>query len=181
MSMQPDGTGLIPAVEPKIGEQDQAAQDEQSLQECLQIANRLLGLIQDETRALKTFDADLLLQLVTQKEALVRDLGGRLNVLRNVTNGIRFKTGHGASIAATRDIAVDWPSSETAHKRLVLREVLSEIERGNEINRIFIQGSLAYGDELLELFAPGTYGMGQEGQAERLTLNTKGLTLDKEA
>ncbi len=92
MSMQPDGTGLIPAVEPKIGEQDQAAQDEQSLQECLQVANRLLGLIQDETRALKTFDADLLLQLVTQKEALVRDLGGRLNVLRNVTNGIRFKT-----------------------------------------------------------------------------------------
>ncbi len=62
----------------------------------------------------------------------------------------------------------------------MLREVLSEIERGNEINRIFIQGSLAYGDELLELFVPGTYGIGQEGQAERLTLNTKGLALDKE-
>jgi flagellar biosynthesis/type III secretory pathway chaperone len=180
MSMQPDGTGLIPAVEPKIGGQDQAAQDEQSLQECLQVANRLLGLIQDETRALKAFDTDMLLQLVTQKEALVRDLGGRLNVLKKITNGIRSKTDHGADIATTKDIAVDWRSSETAHKRQMLREVLSEIERGNEINRIFIQGSLAYGDELLELFVPGTYGIGQEGQAERLTLNTKGLALDKE-
>jgi hypothetical protein len=62
----------------------------------------------------------------------------------------------------------------------MLRGVLAEIERGNEINRVFIQGSLSFGSEILELFVPGTYTVGQEGQAERLTPGSKGLALDKE-
>lgn len=155
--------------------------DVKMLEDCLLVANQLAGVIQDETEALKAFDTDLLLQLITKKEALVKNLGGKLNVLRQTTNGLPYGADRSQEGWATRESVENLDFSGSAAKRLMLRDVLSEIERGNEINRIFIEGSLAYGDELLELFIPGSYTVGQEGQAERLTPTTKGLALDKEA
>ena len=182
MSMQHDGMELMPKFEGSSTEQSpgQVVPDHLMVEECLLVAHRLLAAIQDETKALKEFDTDQLLQLVTQKEALVRDLGGKLNALKHITKGVQGGTDRLQGVSLGGDSAVNLSSSEVVHKRLLLRDKLAEIERGNEINRIFIEGSLSFGDEILELFVPGTYTVGQEGQAERLTPSSKGLALDKE-
>jgi hypothetical protein len=182
MSMLHDGMEFMTKHEEKPPEQTpvKVVPDLLRVEECLLVAHRLLGVVQDETKALKEFDTDHLLQLVTQKEALVRDLGCKLNALKHFGNGVQDHTDRLQGVSLSGDSAVNPSSSEVVHKRLVLRDVLMEIERGNAINRIFIEGSLSFGNEILELFVPGTYAVGQEGQAERLTPSTKGLALDKE-
>jgi hypothetical protein len=182
MAMQHDGMKYMTRLEDMPAEQTpgQVVPNLLMVEECLYVARRLLGVIQDETKALKTFDADQLLQLVTQKEALVRDLGGRLHALKKIPNGVHGGTDRLQGEAPVDDSAVNSSSIEAVRKRSMLRDLLAEIERGNEINRIFIEGSLSFGSEILELFVPGTYTVGQEGQAERLTPGSKGLALDKE-
>jgi hypothetical protein len=182
MSMQNDEMEFMSALENTPVEQNpgQVAPNLLKVEECLLVARRLLGVIQDETKALKTFDADRLLQLVTQKEALVRDLGGKLNALKSSAGGMQRGADPQQEGASAGDSALNLSSLDAVHQRSTLRGVLAEIERGNEINRVFIQGSLSFGSEILELFVPGTYTVGQEGQAERLTPGSKGLALDKE-
>jgi len=182
MSMQHDEMEFLSGLENTPAEQNsgQVVPNLLKVEECLLVARRLLGVIQDETKALKTFDTDQLLQLVTQKEALVRDLGGKLNALKSSAGGMQRGADPRQGGASAGDSALNVSSLDAVHQRSMLRGVLAEIERGNEINRVFIQGSLSFGSEILELFVPGTYTVGQEGQAERLTPGSKGLALDKE-
>jgi flagellar biosynthesis/type III secretory pathway chaperone len=182
MTREPDRAMMIQTAGTTEGNQQHLAwQAGGALDECLLVASQLLSVLREETTALQTFDSDLLLRLITQKEALVRDLGGKLNALKSDPDPHRQALNPPGSADVSGIPPHDPADPGDPRKRLILREVLLEIERGNQINRIFIEGSLTYGQDLLDLFIPGTYAIGQEGQAERLTLNTKGLALDKEA
>ena len=182
MTWEPDGAVMVqtPGTAGE-GREDPNLRNGYALDDCLLVATQLLNVVGEETKALNVFNSDLLLRLITQKEALVRELAAKLNTLMSDTGVPRQAA---AASGEADDIAGQsphtWMAPEVAHKRPMLKEILRQIERNNEVNRIFIEGSLTYGQELLELFIPGTYGVGQEGQAERLTPNTKGLALDKE-
>jgi len=182
MTREPDRAVMIQKAGATEGdEQHLALPPRCTLDECLLGADQLLGVLREETTALQRFDSDLLLRLITRKEALVRDLGSKLNALKSDPDVHRQASEQPGSTDVT-GISPHTPvDRDDLRKRSMLREVLLEIERGNQINRIFIEGALTYGQGLLDLFIPGTYAIGQEGQAERLTLNTKGLALDKEA
>jgi flagellar biosynthesis/type III secretory pathway chaperone len=182
MTREPDGAVMVQAPNTAgEGREDSSLRSGNALDDCLSAATQLLNVVGEETKALHVFNSDLLLRLITQKEALVRELVVNLNTLKSSAGLPRAAAGPSGG---TDDIAGLSPhplmAAEVAHKRPMLKEILRQIERNNEVNRIFIEGSLTYGQELLDVFIPGTYGVGQEGQAERLTPNTKGLALDKE-
>ena len=182
MTREPDGAVMVqtPGTAGESGE-DSSLRKGHALDDCLLAATQLLNVVGEETKALHAFNSDLLLRLITQKEALVRELAFKLNTLKS-NAGLPRQAANPSGGAD--DIAGLSPhtlmASEVAHKRPMLKEILRQIERNNKVNQIFIEGSLTYGQELLDLFIPATYAVGQEGQAERLTLNTKGLALDKE-
>ncbi len=182
MTAESDGAPTAPALDQSAGAHQLAvAQLGCGVDDCLLVANQLRVVLGEETRALRAFDSDLLLQLITQKDALVRDLGTKLAALVRDADVDCHQADKPAGINATLTSSPIATDSESGLKRQRLREILAEIERGNEVNRILIEGSLSYGLELLELFVPGTYAVGQEGQAERLQPSTKGLALNKEA
>lgn len=182
MTREPDGAVMVQTPS-TAGEnrKDSSLRNGNVLDDCLLAATQLLNVVGEETKALHVFNSDLLLRLITQKEALVRELAIKLSTLKSNAGLPRQAAG---SSGGAEDIAGPAPhtlmAAEVAHKRPMLKEILRQIERNNEVNRIFIEGSLTYGQELLDVFIPGTYGVDQEGQAERLTPNTKGLALDKE-
>jgi flagellar biosynthesis/type III secretory pathway chaperone len=151
-----------------------------ALDQCLSAAHQLLGLLREETLALKGFQGDRLLQLLTHKEALIADLSLRVRTI--------LPTSSQPDEAPTQPTSAPRPphpqsvtkSNRYEDKRHSLRHLLTEIEQCNRTNRIFIQGSLDYCQDLLNIFLPGTYAPGQEGQATRQMVSTKGLALNKE-
>jgi flagellar biosynthesis/type III secretory pathway chaperone len=182
MTREPDGAVMVqtPGTAGE-GREDSSFRSGNALDDCLSAANQLLNVVGEETKALHVFNSDLLLRLITQKDALVRELSAKLNALKGNVELSGRTSGASASIEVDADSSQHQPpASEVVRKRLKLKNLLSQIERNNEVNRIFIEGSLAYGRELLELFVPGTYFIGQEGQAERSSPSAKGLALDKE-
>jgi flagellar biosynthesis/type III secretory pathway chaperone len=182
MTTEPNGAVMVQTPDTAgEGRENSSLRNGHTVDDCLLAATQLLNVIGEETDALHTFNSDLLLQLITQKEALVRELAAKLNTLKNNAGLPRRAADPSGGAEHIAGLSPHKPMApEVAHENPKLREILRQIERNNEVNRIFIEGSLTYGQELLELFTPGTYVVGQEGQAERLTPNTKGLALNRE-
>jgi hypothetical protein len=151
-----------------------------ALEDCISAAQQLLTLLQEETEALKGFQSEALLSLITRKGALVKDLSGKISTLPSFRESSGRIDGHieteGANVASRPHPT----PSGTPGDRVILRKLLGEIERCNDTNRVFIEGSLIYWQDLLNLILPGIYTLDQEGQAARQTVSTKGLALNKE-
>jgi hypothetical protein len=159
------GTAAIPAV---------------SLEDCISAAHQLLSLLQEETEALKGFQCEALLPLLTRKDTLIKDISVKIGRFRSSPEPSARTDVHPEAEYAHACPQADSMLSGKQDKRVILRNLLREIERCNDTNRVFIEGSLNYWQDLLNLILPGTYTLDQDGQAARQTVISKGLALNKE-
>ncbi len=120
---------------------------------CLDCARRLHQTLEQEALVLKKFSGSELLPLIATKEFQVGELGREL---------ARLKDGR-------EKISLSGP----------LRDVLTSIERLNRSNRLFVQSSLAYWQELLSILCPAGYGPGAEAQKSG-SQTPKGLSFSRE-
>jgi len=166
------------------------------LDSCLLTARRLLSLLDEETLALKAFNSDHLVEVYPRKEALAKELMSGVKVLIGFSETRPEKASspidssavqaglsnvNGNSQAST----VENQNQQKLEKALIekkssLKQLLTEIEKQNYRNHIFIQGSLSYFQDLLSVFIPGTYGPAQQGILQKQQPTTKGLTLNRE-
>jgi hypothetical protein len=151
-----------------------------SLEDCISTAHQLLTLLQEETVALKGFQSEALMPLITRKGALVKDLSDSIGTLRSPHEPSGRIDGTPEAEGANAASRPDPTPAGTPGRRVILRKLLGEIERCNDTNRVFIEGSPIYWQDLRNLILPGIYTLDQEGQAARRTVSTKGLALNKE-
>lgn len=100
---------------------------------CLASAFRLLEVLREEARVLRRFAGEELLALVPRKEYLVSELEWELK----------------SALEAE-------PDSFNASDPLKL--LLDEIDKQNTSNKVFIEKSLLYWQDLLSIFSPPSYG-----------------------
>lgn len=149
------------------------------LDNCIVTSQRLLHVLIAEADALKTFQKERLLQVITEKEALANELANRMQSFES-SESFNKKVGEPRS-PLPGSTGIDGEERDEAHaKRGLLRELLGEIIEWNQRNRIFIQGSLGHWQELINLCLPSTYLPVQDGQAARRSIRTKGLALNRE-
>lgn len=110
------------------------------IEACVATAEQLLRTATEERRILEGFQADALLEILPQKQHLVRSLSQKL-----------------ASLEATADKA-----TIKADPRLAsLRDRLRQIEQVNQGNGVFIENTLAYYEDFLKRFIPVSYGFSE--------------------
>lgn len=131
-----------------------------NLADCEDKAQKLFEILEAESRALRKFDSALLLQLVSQKEY-------SLNVLRE---SLRLLEVH-----PTVDVAAREPG-----KLRKLKGLLSDINRLNQANAVFIEGALEYCRDLLGTLTPTAYGQSDGSHLHRYP-DCRGVTLKKKA
>jgi flagellar biosynthesis/type III secretory pathway chaperone len=103
--------------------------------ECLAAASELRELLKEEADVLSRFAGTELLWLTPRKESLINEMGWKLNSLKCL-EGEPLRISH------------------------ALKEVLSDIDRLNRSNGVFIQRSLAHWEDFLTIFSPPSYGRG---------------------
>ncbi len=108
---------------------------------CLVSAKELLDLLREESAALKVFDAESLLLLLSTKEYLVNDLSRCIRRLGWREGGSKKEDSPGAEGFAEP-----------------LREMLREIDRLNMFNRVFIEHSLDHWQQLMATMELPAYG-----------------------
>jgi hypothetical protein len=149
------------------------------LDDCIATSERLLHVLIAEAEALKTFQKDRLLQVITEKEALANELANRMKSFES-SESFNEKIGQQVS-PLPGSTGINGEERDEAHaKRGLLSELLGEIVEWNQRNRIFIQGSLGHWQELINLCLPSTYLPVQDGQTARQSIGTKGLALNRE-
>jgi hypothetical protein len=152
----------------------------QELESCIDTSERLLHILMAEAEALRTFQKERLLELIAEKEVVACELAHRVKAFESSPSFIRKNSQKplllkGSTGGDTKE-AKKWQ-----HTRLdVLRQILGEITRCNQRNRLFVQGSLSHWENLLNLCLPGTYAAGHDGQAVRQSFRAKGLSLNRE-
>jgi flagellar biosynthesis/type III secretory pathway chaperone len=160
---------------------DEAAEqgDLRPLDSCIVASEKLLQILRAEARALKAFQKEQLLQLITEKEALATELANRMKSFGSsecITKNIDQQQSPSPGSAGIGEEESD----DDQAKRGLLRGLLNEIMALNKRNHIFIQGSLIHWQQLLNLCLPSTYVPAADGQAARQSIPTKGLALNRE-
>ena len=136
----------------------------------LAMAERLLAILKAETKALKGFEKERLLQLIVEKEAAANELAAGMEALASLPSSSEQEaTG-----------ADEGKAGESHSKRAALKALLSKIVKANHRNQVFVQGSLDHWQELLALCLPGTYVFSHAGEAAKQSLPTKVLALNRE-
>jgi flagellar biosynthesis/type III secretory pathway chaperone len=130
------------------------------LNECALRADEIIGLLEEESTALRSFNSALLMQLLGRKEHLFNELRLRIE-----------------SLAADRKLNL---SQDHDSVRAPLRDRLRTIARLNEANRAFIENTLSFYQDFLNCLSPCGYVRGQEGRAERTQITMRGIALKKE-
>lgn len=128
--------------------------------ECAMIARELLDIMLKESVILKRFDSKELLEVLPEKELLLKELERKLKELQTPAKG----------------------DAMTAYQTrlLTLKRTLAEIHRTNHLNHVFVQGSLDYWQGLMTVFCPPTYCSGQGVSIRKTTVPPKGFTFSKE-
>ena len=122
--------------------------------ECLSTALELLEILEQEARILRRFAGDELLTLIPKKEYLVSELEWKLESARN----------SGADNYAVSDD---------------FKALISEINKLNTSNGVFIEKSLSYWQDLLAIFLPPSYG--PTGKASRrVPSSPRGVAFSRE-
>ncbi len=152
----------IPTAETEARSSDSGAcvDRESLLNECVQDADEIIGLLEEESGALVSFNSALLMQLLPRKEHLFNAFKERITGLPEGS--------HPASGVA-QDSA-----------RASLREQLHRIQRLNETNRAFIENTLSHYQDFMNCLCPASYGRGQEGRPERSQVAMRGVAFKKE-
>ncbi len=152
----------IPTAETEARSSDSGAcvDRESLLKECVQDADEIIGLLEEESGALVSFNSALLMQLLPRKEHLFNAFKERITGLPEGS--------HPASGVA-QDSA-----------RASLREQLHRIQRLNETNRAFIENTLSHYQDFMNCLCPASYGRGQEGRPERSQVAMRGVAFKKE-
>lgn len=131
------------------------------LEACIAKAESLLQVIGTETEILRGFKGEELLSILPRKERLSIEL-------------------RDAVLALKETIGVDKENGDDSRFGF-LKYCLEEISRINESNRVFIDGSLAYYQDLLDCIRPSGYGPEGDEAARRSSVSYKGLVFRKEA
>ncbi len=138
-------------------------------QACIDTAEQLLAVLGREAEILKSFSAKDLLEVLPKKEFLTGDLARGVKAY-----GELKERGEGLA--------------DTDPMRLRLRACLEAVGRQNETNRLFIESSLSFWGDLLEIFFPPSYGPGQMGahgqigaKSKQRPYPQKGLSFSMEA
>ncbi len=132
------------------------------LDACISKADSLLQLLKEEAEMLRKFKSDALLGILPRKERLSVELRESVLLLKE----------------QEKESGID---EKTSADYNTLRRSLKEIAQLNESNRIFINGSLTYCNELLDCYGSSGYGPGMREAARRRPINCKGLVFRKEA
>jgi len=151
----------------------------QELDNFVVTSERLLHIVRAEAEALKTFQKERLLEFIAEKEVLACELAQRIRSFES-SESFNKKIGQEGSLLSGSTGINGEERDEDHAKRGLLRELLGEINDWNQRNRIFIQGSLAHWQELLNVCLPSTYMPGQDGQAARQSIRPKGLAFNRE-
>jgi flagellar biosynthesis/type III secretory pathway chaperone len=132
----------------------------ETIDAALAAAEELLQVLEEEAEILKRFKSEELLNLLPRKELLVGELHRKMMAL-HASEGDGRKT--------------EWDSL-----RARLKSCLNGIQKLNDSNRVFIEGTLSYWQEFLDIFRrPSLYGSGCQG-AQRQAYALKGLAFSKE-
>jgi flagellar biosynthesis/type III secretory pathway chaperone len=108
--------------------------------ECLLAAQELHRVLQEEADILRRFAKADLLHVISKKEFLLNELGQKLQSLKD---------------ADEQAMSISGP----------LKDILKKIDQVNRSNRLFIQRSLGYWQDLLSIFIPSGYGRSRSGSA----------------
>lgn len=132
----------------------------ETIDAALAVAEELLRVLEEEAEILKHFKSEELLNLLPRKELLVGDLHQKMIAL---------------SASESDGRKTEWDSL-----RARLKSRLNEIQKLNDSNRVFIEGTLSYWQEFLDIFRrPSLYGSGRQG-AQNQAYALKGLAFSKE-
>jgi hypothetical protein len=130
------------------------------LNECTQQADEIILLLEEESTALRTFNSEVLMQLLGKKEHLFGKFKERIE-----------------SLAAEKDSGV---AESYDPERAPLRDRLHRIALLNQGNRAFIENTLSYYQDFLNCLCPCVYSRGQEGRPERTQVSMRGVAFKKE-
>ena len=128
------------------------------LRTCMEKAEELLQVLEEEAEELRNFQGSRLLELLPRKEALTRELFVRVQALKQESERQKIPI---------------------AGLYRALKGSLDEIVRLNRSNAVFIEGSLAYYNGLMDCVLPTSYGRGHDA-ASRRKIAVKGLAVSKE-
>jgi flagellar biosynthesis/type III secretory pathway chaperone len=132
----------------------------ETIDAALAAAEELLLVLEEEAEILKRFKSEELLNLLPRKELLVGKLHRKMVALHE---------------AESEGRDTEWDSL-----RARLKSCLNEIQKLNDSNRVFIEGTLSYWQEFLDIFRrPSLYGSGLQG-AQGQAYALKGLAFSKE-
>ncbi|MGD9503513.1 MAG: hypothetical protein AB7W37_01270 [Syntrophobacteraceae bacterium] len=124
-------------------------------------AEKTLQVLEEEADILRRFGSEELHELLPRKQELLRELHGRMAPLKLMKSKGQIN------------------GDDPARKRL--RSYIKDIRRLNEANRVFIEGTLSYWREFLDLFrSSSTYGPWPQHAARQAT-PVKGLAFSREA
>jgi flagellar biosynthesis/type III secretory pathway chaperone len=132
----------------------------ENIEDCEAKAERLFELLVAESKALRRFDSGLLLQLVSRKEYCL---------------GVLWE-----SMRSLKEHPTQGGPPEDSGRLTKLKGLLSEINRLNRANAVFIEGALEHCQDLLMTLMPTVYGQ-TEGSPSHRFLDCRGVTLKKKA
>jgi len=127
---------------------------------CHSVARELLATLQKETAILKGFRTQELLELLPDKLVLVQELGSMMKELQSSPAKSGTKPAHPEMAA--------------------LKVTLVEVKKANQLNQLFIKGTLEYWQGLMALFCPSTYGNPLGPAPHKAALPPRGFTFSKE-
>lgn len=138
----------------------QVRNGEQSLNECQLKAEQLIQVLSAESEALKRFDSELLLKLVSQKEYSIRVLCDSIHAFRHCPS----------------------PGEDEANSRSLttLHALLADIKRLNDANREFIETSLSHYQSFLTMILPTVYDQ-SEGNPAHPIVDFRGVAIKRKA
>lgn len=132
----------------------------ENIEDCEAKAERLFELLVAESEALRRFDSALLLQLVPRKEYCL---------------GVLWE-----SLRSLKEDPTQGGPPEDSGRLGKLKGLLSEINRLNRANAVFIEGALEHYQDFFMTLMPTVYGQSEGSPSHRLP-DCRGVTLRKKA
>jgi hypothetical protein len=130
----------------------------QGIGACMEKAEELLEVLAQEALELKHFERARLLELLPRKEALTRELLAQVQALKQQAEELKVPI---------------------AGLYQALKGRLDEIVRLNRSNAVFIEGTLAYYNDLMSCMVPTSYTRSQ-GIGPPFKVVVKGLSVSRE-
>jgi len=143
-------------------------QEEVLREACVAQARELVELLEREAEVLRSFNNRELMEILPRREFLTGEFLKKIHALKNL------KDSRGQQ---SRDVQKEAPE---APQYTVLKGLLKEIQDLNRANRVFIEGSLTYFQDLMECLYPSSHGYGQAGQNLQRSAALKGVGFRKE-